>query len=300
MFLMQKLALLALLLQQKRLNKVTDMQSLVCMRFFNRTKFKAYLIRVLSLLLVMTGAGFFTTSVIATATAAESRSAVKGIARTASGKPDLSGIWQSLTTADWDIEPHHARKDAPAGLGIVEGGKIPYQPWALAKRKENFENREKLDPKNKCFMPGVPRATYTPLPFQIFQSDKQLKVLYEYAHSVRTIYADGTKHPEGHIDWFLGDSRGHWEGDTLVVDVIHFNDETWFDHSGNFHSEELHVVERYTPLGPDHIQYEATIEDPKVFTKPWNISLILYRHKEKNFQLLEYECYTFDFEKFYP
>jgi hypothetical protein len=220
--------------------------------------------------------------------------------RTAEGKPDFSGIWQTLSTADWDLEPHHARKDAPAGLGVVVGGVIPYQPWALAKRNENFEKRTTEDPRSKCYMPGVPRANYTPLPFQIFQSPKELTLLYEYAHTVRTIYTNGSKHPEGHIDWWMGDSRGHWEGDTLVVDLVHFIDQTWFDHSGNFHSEDLHVVERYKYLDVDHIEYEATIEDPKVFTRPWTISLILYRHKEKNFQLLEYECFAFDFEKYYP
>jgi len=273
--------------------------------YAGRTRTKGSIaLRVGLVAALLVGSSGFSSLLISPAMAADSKVAsgtqAAGIPRTASGKPDLSGIWQTLSTADGDIEPHQARKDTPAGLGIVEGDVIPYQPWALAKKKENFENREKLDPRNKCFMPGVPRITYTPFPFQIFQSDKQLKLLYEYAHSVRTIYTDGTKHLDGHIDWFLGDSRGRWEGDTLVVDAVHFNDETWFDHSGNFHSEELHVVERYTLTDADHILYEATIEDPKVFTKPWKISLILYRHKEKNFQLLEYECYTFDLEKYFP
>ncbi len=146
----------------------------------------------------------------------------------------LSGSWQTLSTADWDIEPHNARKDAPAGLGVVLGGNIPYQPWAAEKRKANFEKREELDPRNKCYLPGIPRANYSPYPFQIFQSDADLTLLYEYAHTARTIYTNGSKHPSGHIDWWLGDSRGQWDGDTLVVDVIHFNDQTWFDHSGNF------------------------------------------------------------------
>jgi hypothetical protein len=231
------------------------------------------------------------------ARAAETASAIP---RTASGKPDFSGLWQTLSTADWDLEPHGARKDAPAGLGVVIGGEIPYQTWAAAKRKENFEKREELDPRNKCYLPGIPRATYSPYPFQIFQGDSHLTLLYEYAHTARTIHTNGSKHLEGHIDWWLGDSRGHWEGDTLVVDVIHFNDQTWFDHSGNFHSDALHVVERYGFIDPDHIRYEATIEDPKVFTRPWTIDLVLYRHVEKNFQLLEYECYTFPYERFYP
>ncbi len=220
--------------------------------------------------------------------------------RTADGKPDLSGIWQVITPAGQDLSAHAARKDSPAHLGAVEGDEIPYQSWALAKKQENFAKRETDDPQNKCFMPGVPRITYTPLPFQIFQKDKQLTVLYEYAHTVRSIYTNGTDHPPGHIDWFLGDSRGHWDGDTLVVDVVDFNDETWLDHAGDFHSDQLHVVERYTPIDKDHIRYEATIEDPKVFTRPWSVKVILYRRIEPNVQLLEYECYTFDYEKFYP
>jgi hypothetical protein len=205
-----------------------------------------------------------------------------------------------MTTADWDIQDHQARPDAPAGLGVVEGGEIPYQPWALAKKKDNFEKRASADPLSKCYLPGVPRITYTPLPFQILQAEKQVSIFYQYAHAVRFIFANGSKHPEGHIDWWLGDSRGEWQGDTLNVDVIHFNDQTWFDRSGNFHSEDLHVVERYTLTDADHIRYEATIEDPKVFTRPWKMSMILYRHKEPNIQLLEHECYGFEYEKYYP
>jgi hypothetical protein len=148
--------------------------------------------------------------------------------------------------------------------------------------------------------PGVPRLTYMPYPFQIVQSPGRLTLLYEYVRATRTIYANGTAHPKGPIDCWLGDSRGRWEGDTLVVDVVHFNDQTWFDRAGNFHSNGLHVVERYTPDGPDHISYNVTIEDPKVFTRPWTMSLVLYRHKEKNFQLLEYACDAFDVEKYYP
>jgi len=222
------------------------------------------------------------------------------IPRIGDGTPDFSGFWQALSTADSDIEPHSARKDAPAGLGIVEGGEIPYQAWALEQRKANFENREKLDTRNKCFLPGIPRANYTPFPLQIFQSKANLTFVYEYVHGIRTVYTNGTKHPDLNLDFWLGDNRGHWEGDTLVVDIANFNDQTWFDHAGNFHSDELHVVERYTLLDADHIEYRATIEDPKVFTKPWNITLVLYRHKEPGFQLLDYECYAFDYEKYYP
>lgn len=222
------------------------------------------------------------------------------IPRTAEGRPDLSGIWQVMNTAEWDIQDHQARPDAPAGLGVVEGDQIPYQPWAAAKKKENFEKRATADPLAKCYLPGVPRLTYTPLPFQIFQAPKQITIFYQYAHAVRHIFANGSKHPDGHIDWWLGDSRAHWQGDTLVVDVTDFNDLTWFDRAGNFHSDELHVVERYTPADADHINYEVSVEDAKVFTRPWKMSMILYRHKEKNFQLLEHECYGFEYEPYYP
>ena len=217
------------------------------------------------------------------------------VSRTADGKPDLSGIWQAVNTAAWDIQDHQAQRGVPAGIGVVEGNEIPYQPWAAAKKKENYEKRMTLDPETKCYLPGVPRITYMPYPFQIFQDTGQVTILYEYVHATRYIFM-GSQHPPGHIDWWMGDSRGRWEGDTLVVDLVHFNDETWFDRAGNFHSDALHLVERYTPMGPDHINYEVTIEDPKVFTRPWKMSMILYRHKEKSLQLLEYECYGFDHE----
>jgi len=222
------------------------------------------------------------------------------IPRTADGKPDLSGIWQVMNSAAFDIQDHAAQKGVPGGPGVVEGNDIPYQPAALAKKKENYEKRATLDPDTKCYLPGVPRITYMPFPFQIIQKPTELTILYEYVHTVRYIFANGSPHPAGPIDWWLGDSRGRWEGDTLVVDVIHFNDQTWFDRAGNFHSDALHVVERYTLTDPDHITYAVTIEDPKVFTRPWNMSMILYRHKERNFQLYEYECYGFDYENIYP
>jgi hypothetical protein len=221
--------------------------------------------------------------------------AAQAIARTADGKPDLSGIWQVVNTAAWDIQDHQAQKGVPAGIGVVDSNEIPYQPAAAAKKKENYEKRATLDPETKCYLPGVPRITYMPYPFQIFQTANQVTILYEYVHAVRYIFM-GSQHPAGHIDWWMGDSRGRWEGDTLVVDLVHFNDQTWFDRAGNFHSDALHVVERYTPMGPDHINYEVTIEDPKVFTRPWKMSMPLYRHKERNFQLLEYECYAFEDE----
>jgi hypothetical protein len=216
--------------------------------------------------------------------------------RTADGKPDLSGIWQAVTTANWNIQAHSAEKDVPAGLGIVDGDEIPYQPWAAAKKRENFANRATADPEAKCFLPGVPRATYLPFPFQIFQTPDHIAITYEYVHAVRRIFMN-SEHPRGPLEFWMGDSRGHWEGDTLVVDVVYFTGQTWFDRAGNFHSEALHVVERYTPVGPYHIDYEATIEDPKVFTRPWKISVPLYRRIEKNMRVLDYECYAFGLER---
>jgi hypothetical protein len=216
--------------------------------------------------------------------------------RTPDGKPDFSGIWQVMNTAAWDIQDHTAQKGVPAGVGVVIGNEIPYKPEALAKKRENYANRTTADPESKCYLPGVPRIMYMPYPFQIFQKPDQITMLFEYVHATRAIYTNGTQHPPGHIDWWMGDSRGRWEGDTLVVDIVHFNDQTWFDRAGNFHSEQLHLVERFTPLDRDHITYEVTIEDPKVFTGPWRMSMVLYRHREPNAQLLEYECFSFDNE----
>ena len=208
------------------------------------------------------------------------------------GKPDFEGIWQVLNTAAWDIQDHAARLGVPAGQGVVEGNEIPYQPWALAKKQENFKNRATADPETTCLLPGVPRVTYMPFPLQIVQTPTYVAIFYENVHAERVIYTNGSRHLED-ITFWNGDSRGHWEGDTLVVDVTNFNDKTWFDRAGNFHSDALHVVERYTRSGPDHIAYEVTIEDPKVFTRPWKMSMPLYRRQEKNLQLLEYECYTY-------
>jgi hypothetical protein len=214
-------------------------------------------------------------------------------ARTADGHPDLNGIWQVMNAAHWDLEPHSADEGVPPGLGVVDGDAIPYQSWAAAKRKENYANRATLDPLHKCYLPGVPRITYVPFPFQIAQTPKYVAITYEYAHATRIIYTDGSNHAPPN-DFWMGDSRGRWEKDTLVVDVTHFNDRTWFDMAGNFHSDALHVIERYTPLEAGHVmQYEATIEDLTVFTRPWTISLPIYRRAEKNLQLLDYDCVDF-------
>jgi hypothetical protein len=222
------------------------------------------------------------------------------IPRLANGKPDFSGIWQTTSAADYDLEPHSARKGEQPGPGIVEGNVIPYLPKALEQKNKNFAARATEDPRLKCYTLGVPRGVYYPEPFQIFQRASDLNILHQFGHSVRTIHTNGTEHPDNASDWWLGDSRGHWEGDTLVVDVKNFNDETWLDRAGNFHSTDLHVIERWSFLDANTIDYKATIEDPQVFSRAWNIDVILYRHREKNFQLIEDYCYTLDFDDYYP
>ena len=227
--------------------------------------------------------------------------------RAADGHADLNGIWQALNSANWDLQAHAARQGPvvalgasfgiPGGAGVVEGNELPYQPWAAAKKNENAANWLTRDPEIKCYLPGVPRATYMPHPFQIVQSQNTILMAYEFASASRIVHMREVG--EAPIDSWMGWSRGHWDGDTLVVDVTGLNDQTWFDRAGNFHSEALHVVERYTRTGPDHMEYEATIEDPKVFTRPWKMSMPLYRRAEKNAQLFEYKCVEFVEELMY-
>ena len=237
------------------------------------------------------------------------------------GKPDLNGIWQTLNEANFDLEAHSARPAmavrpgpygpvpaapvlslgavgaVPPSLGVVEGGEIPYKPEALLKKKENQENWLTRDPEIKCFLPGVPRATYIPQPFRILQNARQIFIAYQYAGAVRNIFL---KDPgPAPVDSWMGQSVGRWEGETLVVDVTGFNDQTWFDRAGNFHSDALHVVERYTRTSPDVISYEATIEDPNVFTRPWKIAMPLYKRQEKSAQILDFKCVEFVEELMY-
>ena len=228
--------------------------------------------------------------------------AVEKMPRLANGKPDFSGIWQTTSAAEYDLEPHSNRKDAPPGAGIVEGNYIPYLPEALAQKKKNFEARATEDPKVKGWTLGVPRGIYYPEPFQIFQRARDLNIVFQFGHTVRTIHTDGTDHPkeENINDWWLGDSRAHWEKDTLVVDAKDFNDKTWLDGAGNYHSDEFHVVEHWKFIDANTIEYKATIEDPRVYSRPWNISTILYRHREKNFQLIEDYRFTLDYDQYYP
>jgi len=206
-----------------------------------------------------------------------------------------------MTTAYWDLEDHSAQPGPvlqlgaigaiPAGRGVVEGGAIPYKPAALAKKKENLANRLKLDPEVKCYLPGVPRAAYMPYPFQIVQSQKDVLIAYTYDTATRVIYT--TKHHDADLDTWMGTSNGKWEGDTFVVDAIGFNGRAWLDRAGNFATDSLHVVERYSMLDANTLNYEATIEDPAVFTRPWKISFSLYRHREKGARLLEFKCVEF-------
>lgn len=248
-------------------------------------------------------------------------------ARTADGKPDLNGIWQALNTAHFDLQGHAARPalalvpaagrsgvpglaratrielphpsvralgavgGVPAGESVVEGGTIPYQPWAAEKQKDNAAHWLERDPEIKCYMPGVPRATYMPYPFQILQSTNKVVMAYEFGGASRTIHLDTV--PDSPAPAWMGWSRGRWDGDTLVVDVTDLSEETWFDRAGNFHSDELKVTERYTLTGADHLLYEATIDDPKVFTRPWTIRMPLYRRVEPGKKLLEYKCVEF-------
>ena len=212
----------------------------------------------------------------------------RALPRTVEGKPNLQGIWQARSSAPYDLQDHAARYRMPAGRGVVVGGEIPYQPWAAAKKQENFAQRQTADPLGKCFFPGVPRIMYMDFPFQIFQTPERIAMAFEWSLVHRLIYTDG-KPPLHAFESWMGDSRGRWEGDTLVVAVTDHNDKTWFDMAGNFHSDALRVTERYTMLDADTIQYEAAMEDSKVFTKPWKIGVPLHRRKDMD-RVLEYQC----------
>jgi hypothetical protein len=227
--------------------------------------------------------------------------------RSADGTPSLTGIWQVMNSANWDIQAHEARMgpvvalgaafSVAPGPGVVEGNDIPYRPEAAARKKENGENWLTRDPEIKCYMPGIPRATYMPAPFQIVQSSNTIIMAYEFNSASRIIRMNSTE--KSPAPAWMGWSVGKWEGETLVVDVIDQMEETWFDRAGNFHSDALHVVERYTPVDANTLNYEATIEDPKVFTRPWKMNMLLYRHLEKNAQLMEYKCVPFVEELMY-
>lgn len=237
------------------------------------------------------------------------------------GHPDLNGVWQVLNTANYDILPHTARAAmalrpgpmgpvpdklvlalgavgaVPAGAGVVDGGVIPYKPAAAARKADNGAHWLERDPEIKCYLPGVPRATYMSYPLQIFQSREALLIAYEYAGAVRNIlFQDPGPAP---VDSWMGQSVGHWVGDTLVVEVTGQNDSTWFDRAGDFHSDQLKVVERYTPTSPETLRYEAEITDPEVFTRPWTMRMTLYRRVGEDARLQQFKCVEFVEELMY-
>jgi hypothetical protein len=241
--------------------------------------------------------------------------------RTPDGKPDLNGIWQVNNEANWNIEPHMAQAalqmrpgpvipvpaapvlamgavgSVPPGIGILADGEtIPYKPDKLAQRKKNQDTWSQSDPEVKCYLPGVPRANYMPYPFQIFQSASQFFIAYEYAGAVRNIYL---KDPgPAPVDSWMGQSVGHWEGESFVIDAKGFNDSSWFDRAGNFHGDKLHVIERWTRIGANELLYEATIEDPDTFTRPWKIRYPLFRRTDGR-QIMDFKCVEFVEELLY-
>jgi len=226
--------------------------------------------------------------------------------RTGDGRPDFNGIWQALDGPNWNIEAHAADfgtvpqlgaiNAVPPGPGVVDGP-IPYRPEALAQRNANYKNRTSEDPEAKCYLPGVPRAMYMPQPFQIVQSTDFIMIAFQYAGAIRTVYMKDQK-PAPAPSW-MGWSNGHWEGETLVIETTALDDRTWFDRAGNYHSDELKVTERITARSPDVLNYEAAIDDPKVFARVWKINVPLYRRVEKNAQIMEFKCVEFAEELLY-
>ena len=224
------------------------------------------------------------------------------------GKPNLNGLWEAVNTANWNLEAHSAEAipgfeglgaiaAIPAGISYVEGGKIPYLPEALEQRERNRAGWPATDPEAKCYMPGIPRATYMPYPFQIVQGNSNILFAYEFATANRVVNM-GERQPAVVPTW-MGTSNGHWEGDTLVVEVTGNNELAWFDRAGNYRSTATAVTERYTKAGDDRIDYAATIEDPTLFSRPWTIRMPLYRRAEEGAQLLEFKCVPFSEELIY-
>jgi hypothetical protein len=267
---------------------------------------------------------FVTVTVMTRAISGPSQGAA--VPRTADGKPDFSGIWQALNEAHWDLEAHEARPGAvmqqgvypyeyarvpaapvlalgaaagvPGSVGVVgDDGKIPYKAEAAKIKMENGAHWIDRDPELKCYLPGIPRAMYMPYPFQFVQSANKIQMAFAFSTAARTIHLDEVEGPPDLT--YMGHSVGRWDGDTLVVDVTDFNGKNWFDRAGNYHSEALHLTERFTPISKDAIHYEVTIEDPNVFTRPWKIAMPLYRRLEPNAQLLEYRCMEFAEEFMY-
>jgi hypothetical protein len=282
--------------------------------------------------------GWFKGETVATALVAAAVSAVISVSvtrtagqaarpvRTADGKPNFGGVWQALNEANWDLQAHEARAGmvmqqgiysyeyakvpaapvvalgaaagVPASLGVVQGdGQIPYKPDAAGIKQQNSENWIDRDPELKCYLPGIPRAMYMPYPFTIVQGSDKIHMTYAFSNAGRVIHLNKVEGPPD--DTYMGHSLGRWEGDTLVVEVTNFNGRNWFDRAGNHHSDALRLVERYSAISPDAIRYEVTIEDPKVFTRPWTIAMPLYRRLEPNAAVLDYPCIEFSEEFMY-
>lgn len=224
------------------------------------------------------------------------------------GNPDLNGIWQAMGTAYWDLQTHESRAGPmwqlgaigaiPGGMGVVEGDEIPYKSEALQKKQANMANWLELDPVVRCYMPGIPRANYMPYPFQIFQTDANIYFAYQFASSIRNVFMNRPGY-EAPILTVMGHNIGHWEGETLVINTTDQYEWTWLDHSGNYHSEAMKVTERITPTGPNSLWYEATIDDPEVYTRPWTISMPLYRRLDRNMRLVEFKCQEYTEEILY-
>jgi len=211
------------------------------------------------------------------------------VPRTADGRPDLQGIWQVHNRAAYGLEHHEAKYLMPAGPSVVDGGEIPYLPAAREQQRQNFEDRATADPLNSCYLPGVPRIMYMEHPFQIFQTRDHVAITFEWSQVYRLIYANGQPTLHEGIESWMGNSRGRWDGDVLVVEVTDHNDRTWLDAAGNFHSSALKVTERYAMRDANTIDYEATIEDPNVFARAWTIRVPLHRQTDLP-RLYEYQC----------
>jgi hypothetical protein len=232
--------------------------------------------------------------------------------------PNINGIYQAINSANWNLEDHPAADlkqfwqlgaiaAMPAGMTVIGGdGKIPYKPEGLKTREANRKGWPKTDPEAKCYMPGIPRANYMPYPFQIVQGNKDILFVYEFASSNRIVHMG--KPTQSPVDSWMGWANGKWDGNTLVIDNDGFNENSWFDRAGNHHSNQLKVQERFTPRGesgvaavgnPTSLWYEATMTDPETFTRPWKISMYLYRKLEPNAQLLEFKCVEFSEELLY-
>ena len=211
-------------------------------------------------------------------------------------QPDLQGIWQAMNSAHYNVEPHGASYMVPGGTGVIidpSDGKIPYTAAGMAEREENRANLD-ADPYARCYKPGTPHLIYLPFAFQIVQSENFVTVMSEYVHNTRFIFLNRDGHyGAGEIDLWNGDSVGNWEGDTLVTDVFNFHPDIWLDRAGNHSGPRLRVNERFTLIDRDTIQYQATMTDAENYTQPWTMELYLYRHKEPNKRILEYECHAY-------